>query len=252
VSRIQAVLPEGSAVVTSRGDVRYVVTEYGVADLWGKSVRERALALVAVAHPDHRPDLMAAAKRRHWVLPDQPVPTTPFETRDWDETLSDGTQLRVRAARATDERPVHELLYAMSPESAYQRYFTAREIHPRSEVLAFLDADPRSSCALVAERSSDGTIIGIARYDLDVTSWMGELGIVVRDGWQGRGVGTALVRHLFEVGKAHGMKGLRADVLVANNGMMALLRRFGLRNVPLPEFGVYSVEVTASSSTAPG
>jgi acyl-CoA hydrolase/ribosomal protein S18 acetylase RimI-like enzyme len=252
VSRIQAVLPEGSAVVTSRGDVRYVVTEYGVADLWGKSVRERALALIAIAHPDHRSELMAAAKRRHWVLPDQPVPKTPFETRAWDETLADGTRLRVRAARATDEHQVHELLYAMSPESAYQRYFTAREMHPRSEVLAFLDADPRSSCALVAERASDCRIVGMARYDLDATSGMGELGIVVRDECQRRGVGTALVRHLLEVGQAHGMKGLRADVLVANSGMMGLLRGLGLRNVPLPEAGVYSVELgTASSMTSP-
>ena len=138
-SRIQPALSEGSTGAAGQGDVRYVVTEYGVADLWGKSMRERALALVAIAHPDHRSDLMAAAKRRHWVLPDQPVPKMPFERRAWDETLADGTRLRVRAARATDERAVHELLYAISRESAYQRYFTAREIHPRSEVLDFLD-----------------------------------------------------------------------------------------------------------------
>ena len=242
-SRIQPALSEGSIGAAGHGDVRYVVTEYGVADLWGKSMRERALALVAIAHPDHRSDLMAAAKRRHWVLPDQPVPKMPFERRAWDETLADGTRLRVRAARATDERAVHELLYAISRESAYQRYFTAREIHPRSEVLDFLDTDPRSSCALVAERSSDSTIIGIARYDLDSASGMGELGIIVRDDCQHRGVGTALVHRLLEVGLAHGMKGLRADVLVGNAGMMALLRRFGPPEVSSADAGVHSVNL---------
>ena len=243
VSRIQPFLPAGSAVVTTRGDVRYVVTEYGVADLWGKSVRERALALICIAHPDHRAELMAVAKERRWILPDQPPVRTPFETRTWHEQLPGGEQLVVRAARATDEEQVQDVLYDMSPESAYQRYFTPRHIHSRSEVLAFLDADPRSSCALVAEEASSGHLVGIARYELDPASKMGDLGIVVRDDFQRRGVGTALVRYLLEVGDLHGMRGLRADVLSTNVGMMALLRRSGLHGTPMPEAGVCSVEV---------
>jgi len=67
VSRICASLGDGAGVVTSRGDVRYVVTEHGVADLWGRSVRERALALAAIAHPDFRGDLLAAAVQRRYV-----------------------------------------------------------------------------------------------------------------------------------------------------------------------------------------
>jgi RimJ/RimL family protein N-acetyltransferase len=243
LSRIQAVLPAGSAVVTSRGDVRYVVTEYGIADLWGKSVRERALALICIAHPDHRSELMAAAKQRRWILPDQPPVRTPFEARVWHEQLPGGEEIVIRAARATDEQQVQDVLYDMSPESAYQRYFTPRRIHSRSEVLAFLDADPRSSCALVAEEAGSGRLVGIARYELDPSSKMGDLGIVVRDDFQRRGVGTALVRHLIEVGDIHGMRGLRADVLATNVGMMALLRRSGLHDTPMPEAGVYSVEV---------
>jgi acyl-CoA hydrolase len=71
VSRIQVALEPGTGVVTSRGDVHYVVTEYGVADLWGKNIRERALALIGIAHPDFRAELLAAAKGRKWVLPEQ-------------------------------------------------------------------------------------------------------------------------------------------------------------------------------------
>jgi acyl-CoA hydrolase len=74
VSRICATLGDGAGVVTSRGDVRYVVTEYGVADLWGKSVRERALALTEVAHPDFRAGLLDAAKARCYVFPEQQIP----------------------------------------------------------------------------------------------------------------------------------------------------------------------------------
>lgn len=67
VSRIVPHLHEGAGVVTTRGDVHYVATEYGVADLWGKSVRERALALISIAHPDFRPDLLAEARRRRLI-----------------------------------------------------------------------------------------------------------------------------------------------------------------------------------------
>ena len=61
VSRIAPVLKPGSGVVTSRGDVHYVVTEFGVAYLHGKNLRQRAEALVQIAHPDFRDELLTAA-----------------------------------------------------------------------------------------------------------------------------------------------------------------------------------------------
>lgn len=66
-SRITSVLKEGAGVVTSRGDVRYVVTEYGIAQLWGKSIKERALALIEIAHPDFRTQLMEFAKQTYKI-----------------------------------------------------------------------------------------------------------------------------------------------------------------------------------------
>jgi 4-hydroxybutyrate CoA-transferase len=66
VSRIVDTLVEGSGVVTSRADVHYVITEHGVADLYGRSIRERARALIAVAEPRFRPALEEAARQRHF------------------------------------------------------------------------------------------------------------------------------------------------------------------------------------------
>src|SRR5262249_18713339 len=165
-SRIQPTLPDGAAVVTGRGDVRFVVPEYGVADLGGKSVRERALALTAIAHPDHRADLLAAAKQRRWVFSDQAVPRPPLDVRSWDEKLRDGREVRVRAARLTDEARVQELLYGLSPETVYSRYHHLRTRYPRDEIQALLDADPQRGCAFVAELPEDGRLIGLTRYDL--------------------------------------------------------------------------------------
>ena len=67
VSRIVPHIAEGSGVVTSRGHVHYVVTEYGVASLRGKSIRERALELIRVAHPKFRPELLAEVRKHYWV-----------------------------------------------------------------------------------------------------------------------------------------------------------------------------------------
>jgi acyl-CoA hydrolase len=69
VSRIQPCFEEGTGVVTSRGDIHYAVTEYGIADLWGRNIRQRAEALIAIAHPDFRAELQAAAKQRCYVFP---------------------------------------------------------------------------------------------------------------------------------------------------------------------------------------
>jgi len=67
ISRITAVLADGAGVVTSRAHVRTVVTEYGVAELFGRSIRERASGLIAVAHPDFRDALAAEARRLYNV-----------------------------------------------------------------------------------------------------------------------------------------------------------------------------------------
>jgi 4-hydroxybutyrate CoA-transferase len=65
ISRITPALKEGAGVVTTRAHVRTVVTEYGVAELWGRSLRERVKALIAIAHPNHREWLTQQARLHH-------------------------------------------------------------------------------------------------------------------------------------------------------------------------------------------
>lgn len=66
-SRIQPDLGPGGAVVTSRGDVHWVVTEWGAAQLWGRTVRQRAEALIGIAHPRFREELLSYAQGRRWL-----------------------------------------------------------------------------------------------------------------------------------------------------------------------------------------
>jgi acyl-CoA hydrolase len=61
VSRITSMLKPGAGVVTTRAHVHYIVTEFGVAEMWGRSIQERAKAMINIAHPDHREQLMKEA-----------------------------------------------------------------------------------------------------------------------------------------------------------------------------------------------
>jgi acyl-CoA hydrolase len=76
ISRIVPMLSPGAGVVTSRGLVRYVVTEFGVAFLHGKSIRERAKALIEISHPKFREELYAYCEQTKWLQRPQSMSAT--------------------------------------------------------------------------------------------------------------------------------------------------------------------------------
>ncbi|HVE87214.1 MAG TPA: GNAT family N-acetyltransferase, partial [Myxococcales bacterium] len=242
VSRITPMLEPGTGVVTSRGDVRYVVTEYGVADLWGKSIRQRASALISVAHPDFRGELVAAAKARHWVLPDHPVPRGRYPWADErQEALPRGERVLIRPARLADERALQDLLYRLSDETVYRRFLAHRRIHPRNEVQDLVDLDYADNMAIVAALPDSGELIAIARYDLDPATNLADLAFLVRDDWQGRGVGTALMRRMAEIAQSRGSSGFTLDVLTTNRPMLSVIHQSGLKITSESEAGTYHV-----------
>jgi acyl-CoA hydrolase/GNAT superfamily N-acetyltransferase len=243
ISRIQAALDPGTGVVTSRGDVRFVVTEYGVADLWGKNIRERATALIAIAHPDFRRELSDAGKQRRYLFPDQVVPRAIYP---WQEeraiVLPDGTKLLLRPVRITDEQALQAHLYSLSDESVYRRYLSFKKAHPHEEIQALVDVDYKESMALVALDERD-QLVGLTRYDLDHATGLAEVAFSVADGWQGRGVGTALLRRIAEVAYAQGISGFFADVLASNTPMLRVFQRSGHRVTSNLDHGTYYIEL---------
>src|SRR4029453_12494857 len=103
-SRIKPSLEAGDGVGIGRFNVHYVVTEYGIAYLFGKSIRERALAMIEIAHPDHRDALVEAAKKLGYVPPEQYLGSqgaySVHEERQL--TLANGNEVLIRPARAAD------------------------------------------------------------------------------------------------------------------------------------------------------
>lgn len=240
LSRICPALDEGTGVVTSRGDVRYVVTEYGVADLWGRNIRERALALIEIAHPKFRPELLEAARQRHYVRRDQAIPhaTYPYQ-EERHERLRDGLEVLVRPARLSDEGALQRLFYGLSNESVYKRFFGYRSQYPHEEMQKLVDLDYESNMALVVCEPTRDEPIAIARYDIDPATGLGDIAFVVRDDWQHRGVGTMLLRRMGEIGRARGLAGFQADVLASNTAMLGVFHRSGLELHSTLEDGVF-------------
>lgn len=230
VSRIVPALEAGAGVVTSRGDVHFIATEYGVVDLWGKNIRQRALALIEIAHPDHRADLLSTAKQRKYVFPDQIVVQAAYpwgEARQ--EKLPEGTTVLVRPARISDEDALQDLFYRLSDESTYRRFMTHKREHPHEEMLELVNLDYEHNMALVVSRVENDCeeIIGVARYDVDPATRMADIALVVRDEQQNHGIGTLLMRRMVEIGKARGFAGFSANVLAQNKPMLTIIQKSG-------------------------
>jgi GNAT superfamily N-acetyltransferase len=231
VSRICAVFEEGAGVVTSRGDVHYVVTEYGIADLWGKTIRQRAMALIEIAHPDARGDLLLTAKNRHYVFPDQVAPRGAYP---WNEeraaNLPSGESILVRPVRVSDEGALQDLFYRLSDESTYRRFMMHHRAHPHEEMQALAALDYESAMGVIACRADGGReeILGMARYDLDPATRLAEIAFVVRDDWQHRGVGRVLFQRMADVARTRDIAGFTAHVLLGNRPMMSIFEKSGL------------------------
>ena len=137
-SRIVSALTTGAGVVTTRGDVHYVVTEFGVAYLHGKSIQERALALISIAHPDHREQLLKDAIALRYVRAEMSeysgkITVGPKEMRT-AMLMHDGTQLIIRPIHPTDEPNMRDLFHSLSQQSIYTRFMSRMKWVPRKQV----------------------------------------------------------------------------------------------------------------------
>ncbi|MBN1481794.1 GNAT family N-acetyltransferase [candidate division KSB1 bacterium] len=233
ISRIVPHLTEGAGVVTTRGDVHYVVTEFGVAYLHGKSIRERALALINIAHPKFRNELLQAAKKHRYVYEDQ------IEL-SWDqieypkqleryETLRDGTEIFFRPVKPTDESAISEMLYSLSEESVRKRYMTRTVAFPHKDVQQLANVDYQNTLAIVGVVPSVNgeEIVAIGEYFLEPRQGDAEVAFLVQDEWQKKGMGTLLIKFLSETARKREVKSFHAKVLPQNKAMLSVFYNSG-------------------------
>ncbi|MBI3297234.1 MAG: GNAT family N-acetyltransferase [Elusimicrobia bacterium] len=228
VSRIVAALEPGTGVVTTRADVDFVVTEYGIAALKGRTIRERALALIGVAHPGFRAELAAAAKR--WGLLDAGHVLAAGERYEvqW-ETRRDfgGTPAFIRPLKPTDERRLKELFYSQSPETTWLRFGVPLKRLSEKEFQALVAIDNTTSFAVgvfVGERPRQ-RLVAVARYFAIPGSRLAEAAFTVHDEFQGRGMGSFLVDYLAWIAERKGLEGFSAEMLASNDRMRGVFER---------------------------
>lgn len=251
ISKIVATLDEGAGVVTSRGDVHYVVSEYGVADLRGRSIRERAMALISIAHPDFRPELLSAAKARRYVFVDELAPRRSYAR--WHEKhiqTRRGDRVLLRPIRETDEPKMSDLFYSLSQETIHRRWLAGVSRMPHKELRRYLRVDDRENVAIVVETGSPDTepeLLGVGRYHVAPATGYADVAFVIRDDWQGQGLGTALFSHLIDIARQNGIPGFTADVLATNNAMLHVFHRAGLRIQSKLDGSTYRLKMTFPS-----
>ncbi len=243
-SRIVPSFDGEQVVVAGRMDVHYVVTEYGVASLRARSLRERALALVDVAHPDYRRELLEAAKKKRYVFPDElPPSASSLALPRVVEELKDGTQVVVRPISPADERALQQLFYGLNDMDRYYRFFATMTTLPHRAAQRLCRTDFREEVGLVAvqEKDEGEILVGAGHYMLNRKENLAEFAVMVHAAHRNKGIGTALLKHLIRIARQQGIAGLKAQVLPHNRPMLHIIRKYGFPIQANPKEGVFEL-----------
>ncbi len=233
VSRIVPSLKEGAGATLIRGDIHYVVTEYGIAYLHGKNIRERAMELIAIAHPKFRPALIAEAKKAGLIYPDQAF--IPGERGLYPEhletyrTTKSGLNIFFRPVKISDEPLLKDFIYSLSDQSLYRRFLSARfhVPHERLQELVIIDYTREVAIFAVVGEEGQEQIVGVGRYFTDPDTHTAEVAFAVRDEYHGKGIGTELLAYLTYLAKRQGLLGFTAEVFSDNAPMLHVFEKGG-------------------------
>jgi acyl-CoA hydrolase/GNAT superfamily N-acetyltransferase len=227
-SRIVPLL-NNTVVTVPRDDLRYVVTEFGAVNLFGKSTQERALALISIAHPRFRDHLLSEAKKLGMVGPERTLGESVhgiYPVR-LEETLEiNGDQLTLRPARPVDGRIIQEHFYQMDRKDIVSRFFHDRKIFARDYVEGISQIDYVRNMTLVVVAGELGfqKVVGVGEYYLDPAKNMAEVAFSVSKEYQAKGLGRHLIRKLAQAARENGIAGLFAFTSPRNQKMINLFR----------------------------
>ena len=161
--------------------------------------------------------------------------------------LRDGTELFLRPIRPDDAPRLRALHSRLSPESIYLRFLGPHPVLTEEDAGRLATVDYRHTMAIVAVRKNgeDEAILGVARYAaVDPKSLdEAEVAIVVEDAYQGRGLGTLLMRRLIDYARRQGVAAFSAEITAGNERVMRFIRRSGLTTERSLDGGVWHIRV---------
>ncbi len=228
-SRIVPML-EDTAVAASRGDVHLVVTEFGAVNLFGKSLQERAMAMISIAHPDFRDELFFEAKKMGLLSTERTLSESihgvyPIHL---EETIEiEGEEVAVRPAKPVDERRIQEHFYTLAKDDVVARFFHEKTSFLQEEVEGVSQIDYVNDLTVVAVvgEFGFGRVVGIGEYLIDPATNVAEIAFSVSKDYQKKGMGKILLKKLASAARENHISGLVAYTSPQNRGMIKLFNQ---------------------------
>lgn len=231
VSRIVSHLSEGAGVATIRGDVNFVITEYGIAELQGKSIYQRVMELAQIAHPKFREELIDVAKKRHYIFSDQLPPSQEdllfLEDYKSRITLKNGKVIEFRPILPSDEFYFRNFFYSLKEDTIYARFFQKMKIFSHEMLQQqYAQVDYRKNMSILGwiQRGGYKAIIAIGSYAED-NDGFAEVAFVVSEDCQGMGIASYLLDALEKIALENRFRGFTATVLRSNKAMLRVFKK---------------------------
>jgi len=226
VSRIVSHLSEGAGVATTRADVNFVITEYGIAELKGKGIYQRVMELAQIAHPKFREELIEVAKKRRYIFADQLPPSSDdlLFLEDYKSMLElkNGKIIEFRPLLPSDEFAYRNFFYSLQEETIYFRFFYRMKLFSHEVVQEqWASVDYRKNMSIIGLMQKGGhkEIMAIGSYAMDDEN-RAEVAFVVREDFQNMGIASYLLEFLERIAKENSFKGFTATVLKENAAMI--------------------------------
>jgi acyl-CoA hydrolase/GNAT superfamily N-acetyltransferase len=220
---------DGGSIVIPKGYVSYVVSEFGMVNLLGKNIEERAMAMISLAHPDFRDELFHNAQEAGWIDRNRTLNESLFgvyPARMEETRVYDGQSVTFRPAKQVDDRLIQEHFYNMDKKDVQTRFFSMRRSFYREDMENMFQVDYIKNLSIVAVTGEVGfeKVIGLGMYALEHGA-VAEVAFSTSKAWQGKGVAGVILEKLAEAARENGFTSLIAYVLPANTGMIRLFKK---------------------------
>jgi acyl-CoA hydrolase/GNAT superfamily N-acetyltransferase len=238
-----------------RESIDTVVTEFGIANLKGSTLRERAQALIELAHPDDREALIHQAKQAKIIYPDQIYLSNTAHLYPAEiactHTFKGGMTIRFRATKPSDEEGMRRLFYRFSDESVYARYLGHVKAMPHEKTQAYVNVDWTQAVSVVGivENAGKDHVVAEARFIRETGRPYAEVVFVVDEAYQGIGIAGYLLNLLASLAKERELQKFTADVLFSNIAMMKVFKKSKFPMQIQLESGIYHLELDIGSAT---
>lgn len=227
-SRIVPLLTD-TAIVVPRGDAQYIVSEYGAVNLFGKSIQERATAMISIAHPKFREELFHNAKRLGLLGEERTLKESiqgVYPIKLEETIIIDNETVMVRPAKPVDERRIQEHFYNLDKKDIVSRFFheKTRFVQDEMEGVSQIDYIKDLTVIALVGEFGFGKVVAVGEYLLDPAKNMAEVAFSVIKEYQGKRLGKILLKKLSEAARENGILGFFAYTSPGNQGMIRLFQ----------------------------